>query len=260
MTGVGGSYAYKQGCNSFSATCKTHCPKNSATCPPKNPEDPRRLQPNAWLLLRNPMTSIPSRFNFQYEKRSNVKHHTKQMPEAAWKKMRNERIDADLNLWARTITWWMRGSKVENELSTIPPPNIDNLYNVSLIIQYEKITSPIHGPLMLEAIAAELRGANIPVPIDLPAIDHADASEHIHPWSCYWAQIVLNPKSKTKRSSEGRYTPSYNTSHQAELIATMDSLVERFTELSPRSDIVPILKEYRTDMVHNIRLDEEDDV
>eukprot|EP00538_Stauroneis_constricta_P006802 CAMPEP_0119550164 /NCGR_PEP_ID=MMETSP1352-20130426/3727_1 /TAXON_ID=265584 /ORGANISM="Stauroneis constricta, Strain CCMP1120" /LENGTH=406 /DNA_ID=CAMNT_0007595921 /DNA_START=47 /DNA_END=1267 /DNA_ORIENTATION=- len=254
MTGLDGSNVYL-GCNPHCATCKSHFPRETDKFVPNAGIYRNKFQKNAWLLLRNPTKSIPSFENFNYESVHKLLHHKKQMPEAAWKQIRKREFSRDLDLWGRTIKWWMRGTNAANELSTIPHPEVDNPFNISLIIQYEKMISPIHGPLILQEIAAELQGANIPVPIDLPAIE-ADAGDHIHPWSCFWAQIVLSPKSNTKRSSEGRYTPSYTATHQAAFLATFDELIARYTELSPRYDIVPILKEYRADVINNIRLDE----
>jgi len=282
MTGLPAGDIYESStkkCSLYPATCKTHCPflQPSQVCPSdrrlkvgckKACEQPvsyreNYFDENSWLLLRNPKNALPSHENWVYEAHRSMTTHSQQMPQSAWRKVRDKNFRASVSGWANTIKWWTLGDMTnfgaaagvtagDNErdarLNFMPPPRIQHPYNTSLIIAYEHLTSPIHGPRLLRRIATELSKANIRVPI-------RELEDGGDPWPCFWAQIVLNSNSTTKRSSEGRYVPSFRRGQQDKLVAMLDELIDRYTIASPRADIVPILQYYREDIASNLKLD-----
>jgi hypothetical protein len=135
------------------------------------------------------------------------------------------------------ITWWADTGKRQST------------YYVSLVIPYERLVDPHHGPVLLQRLANELQRAQIPVRVPSQQL------------SCLWHTIVQAPQSTTKRMGH-QYEPSYTKVQQEEMILKLKELMETFSNVTRTTaaatplDLVQILNDYQEDIAHNLVLDE----
>ncbi len=115
------------------------------------------------LLIRNPLYSIPSYFNFLYEYKNGLPGHSTRAPLHEWIVWRDANFDNQLEVWRRHAEYWMdtysRG------------PN-------RLIIQYERLISDDYGPDMAIQIGQFLNRSD------------GVKSKHLNEIPCIWHTIV----------------------------------------------------------------------
>ena len=90
---------------------KTHYPSNEGRPLPGSESVPRAI-----LLIRDPLYSIPSYFNFLYEYQNGLAGHSVRAPLEEWIKWRNDNFDRQMQVWRRHTEYWMDNYKAENRL------------------------------------------------------------------------------------------------------------------------------------------------
>lgn len=130
--------------------------------------------PRAMLLIRNPLHSIPSYFNFVYEYENNLPGHSTKAPLEEWIKWRNNNFDRQVQVWRRHTEYWMDA--------------YDKLHR--MVISYEKLIDDELGPAEAMKIAEFLNrsdGVTTVPPEEVP---------------CVW-YAVIKYKKKGRRLSDG---------------------------------------------------------
>jgi hypothetical protein len=74
----------------------------------------------AILLLRNPLTSIPSYHNFEYEQNNKLRDHSTRAPIEDWIKWRNQFFGKELQAWVDHAEWWVEHYAPRNALHVVP--------------------------------------------------------------------------------------------------------------------------------------------
>jgi hypothetical protein len=241
ISGLKGANIYNTGCADHPAACKTHCPlmkvRNGCPTSLKNIQSSlaNYYHPNALLLIRNPKLALPSFVNTKWEKENRgeqrateILTHSKQAPLEVWKKRRNQKFHYLFQGWKNMLLWWVGVGH-------------QHPYNVSLVVPYEQLTNPQHGPVLLGKIAKEFRAANISSVVS--------STEQIE---CLWRNVVLSKNSSTKRSSVERYIPTFTLGQQSIFLEGLDELIVTFAD---RIDVVQILQGYRLDIATNLQID-----
>ena len=233
ITGLGGDGVY-QGCfeydNKYTATCKTHWPMYPLTYPPSHYRNvtSRRVI----MLLRNPKDSLPSSFNYNWEKDRNVRSHTVQAPQKDWNAWRDHTgMRYYDEFWMGLILTWKQRSD----------------YDVAFYIPYERLVNIETGPQLLSRLAAELRsnGVRVAAEEDLP---------------CLWYKVVKEGKKsdlvtqkQTKRAPH-RYVPSFTLQQQIKILGSLEFLQHRFSDDLELGDI---LSKYHDDIQKNMRIQDD---
>lgn len=83
----------------------------------------------AMVILRHPMSSIPSYHNFEYEQRNGLPNHSTKAPVEEWEKWRDERFEKEMKAWIDLVRFWVDRVKYEHRI----------------IVQFEKLTSKEEG-------------------------------------------------------------------------------------------------------------------
>jgi hypothetical protein len=136
----------------------------------------------AWLLLRNPLRSIPSHFNNIRESRLGQADHSIQAPQANWEKWRDQTFTRRLTGWANMISSWY------GEHALLPT-------RVSLLIPYEALTDKGAGPAVVGQIRKHLLTAG-----------YGNVSA-LTTMTCHWHRLVFE-QPRVKRQGLG-YTPQF---------------------------------------------------
>ncbi len=116
--------------------------------------------PRAMLLIRNPLHSIPSYFNFVYEYENKLPGHSTKAPLEEWIKWRNNNFDRQVQVWRRHTEYWMEA--------------YDKLHR--MVISYEKLIDDELGPAEAMKIAEFLNrsdGVTTVAPGEVPCVWHA---------------------------------------------------------------------------------------
>jgi len=129
-----GGGPWKQPSNSNKVTIKTHYPLPSEI--PLEHEGEIRIKawekfPRAIILLRNPLTAIPSYCSFSYELASELPNHSTRAPVEYWIRWRDEFFNAQLEQWSVFVKYWMDGFAPNNRT----------------IVSFERLISPDTGPI-----------------------------------------------------------------------------------------------------------------
>lgn len=118
-------------------TVKTHFPGHA------NPdlfqsEDMARID-HAILLIRNPMSAIPSFHNFIYEQQNGLMNHSTRAPVEVWIAWRNQHFEEEVEKWALHVEWWVQ--QFHKGVG-------DKFY----LLPYEYLISPRIGPVILQGL------------------------------------------------------------------------------------------------------------
>jgi hypothetical protein len=111
---------------------KTHYPSNEGRPLPGADSIPRAI-----LLIRDPLYSIPSYYNFIYEYQNGLAGHSVRAPLEEWIKWRNDNFDRQMQVWRRHTEYWMDTYQSVNRL----------------VVPYEKLTDDDLGADMAISIA-----------------------------------------------------------------------------------------------------------
>jgi len=140
-------------------TVKTHYPQSNGILVEFDEEIQR-----GFIVIRNPMKSIPSFFNHIYEMRNHLPVHSERAPLEEWVKWRNAYLDTEIAEYKKFICYWMDRYTAENRL----------------LMTYEGLTDDLIGPEVAKSLN-EFLG-------QVPGV------EPIHPDSvaCVWRAVVKN--------------------------------------------------------------------
>eukprot|EP00561_Arcocellulus_cornucervis_P014960 CAMPEP_0185805006 /NCGR_PEP_ID=MMETSP1322-20130828/3592_1 /TAXON_ID=265543 /ORGANISM="Minutocellus polymorphus, Strain RCC2270" /LENGTH=388 /DNA_ID=CAMNT_0028501013 /DNA_START=109 /DNA_END=1275 /DNA_ORIENTATION=+ len=170
-----------------------------------NRYDPRPYASRVLLLLRHPMSAIPSYFNNIFEENNGLDGHSTHAPLDEWIGWRDSNFDDQLMSWVNHTRYWL-------DLY----PDQDDRY----ISSYESLTSKDEksGKKSALQLARFL--------LQTPGVDTAllDVEDDV---TCTWYQVVVDAKGGTQRSvnaNGAQYVRPYDASH-------LDRMEEELTKL-----------------------------
>lgn len=140
-------------------TVKTHYPQSNGILVDFDEQIKR-----GFIVVRNPMKSIPSFFNHIYEMRNHLPVHSERAPLEEWIKWRNAYLDIEIAEYKKFIIYWMDRFPAGNRL----------------LITYEGLTDDLIG-------AEVTKGLND----FLGAVDGIDPIER-DSVPCIWRAVVKN--------------------------------------------------------------------
>jgi len=142
---------------------KTHYPSHEGREVPGAENIPRTI-----LLLRHPLHSIPSYYNYLFEMENHLENHSTRAPLEAWIAWRDANFDRQLQVWKKHTEYWMDHYSPVNRL----------------VVSYERMTSDDDGPVEATRVAEFLsrsEGVTTRPPEEIP---------------CIWFKVVQYKKAK----------------------------------------------------------------
>jgi len=182
---------------------KTHYPSNEGRPLPGSKAIPRAI-----LLIRHPLYSIPSYFNFLYEYQNGLEGHSTRAPLEEWIKWRNDNFDRQLQVWLRHTEYWLENFKGSNRL----------------VVQYERLTDDESGPKVANHIARFLEQSN--------GVSSRSSTEI----PCIWNMIVKYKNNQqagqttdlqSKRGGPKYITP-FDKTQLREMMGVLSNLLESY--------------------------------
>jgi len=147
---------------------KTHYPAHGS---PEENEAFHRLPhdsiDNAVLLLRNPLTALPSHHNYIHEMKYHLKSHSTKAPVREWIKWRDIAFDIEMKKWVNHTKYWL-------DNYNIPEKRL-------LLLPFEALTDETDGPYQLRRLG------------DFLATVHPDIRQGMVPPTkipCVWNHFV----------------------------------------------------------------------
>lgn len=187
---------------------KTHYPSSEGRPLPGADSIPRAI-----LLIRNPLYSIPSYFNFVYEFQNNLPGHSQRAPLNEWISWRNENFDQQLQVWQKHTEYWM---------DTYRHPN-------RIVVSYEDLTDDERGAEMALKITEFLRlsdGVRSRPDEDIPCIWHTIVKyKDLKPKVDGDGQPVLDQQSKR---GGPKYIAPYTPAQLKAMMNMLTNLLERY--------------------------------
>jgi hypothetical protein len=183
---------------------------------------------NIVLVMRDFQTAFPASF---YDKDVSFHEATSQAPENSWRSFRDQWFG--VHGWAQTIVDW-KGLTDDNEY-----------YKIAMIVQYEKLMDPIHGPKIVQRLGNLFQEAGFE---STPLITLEDAK-------CIWYQVLeINRKEWSTRNAFYKdYKPGYTPQQRDLMMAVYRNLTATFAD---NDELVSILNEYiQNGNDENIQLD-----
>ena len=187
------------------ATCKTHWPVLLF-----QPIDFENFHSKAIILLRNPISAFPSRFNHQWELQHKVGYHVQQAPERAWNSWIKRSFQDQQDKFIEFITTWA---------------NLSHNSRVALFVPYEGLTDPHHGPMWTSKIIQVLHNAGI------QHVSHGGNTDIIE---CLWKDAILD-RPQRKRAPH-TYKPGYTPTQQQFFQTLFQEIFSKFTHNSDNYD------------------------
>lgn len=142
-------------------TVKTHYPQSNGILV----EFDERIK-RVFVVLRNPMKSIPSFFNHIYEMRNHLPVHSERAPLSEWTKWRDAYLDIEIAEYKKFVVYWM-------ERYAETPEN-------RLLLTYEGLTDELVGPDVTRTLNDFLGMAKGVTPIESESVP------------CIWKAVVKN--------------------------------------------------------------------
>ena len=161
------------------------------------------LLANAIVLIRNPVSSFPSKANRQYETDEGVRGHSTQCPEDYWVQWRDKHFASHLRLWEELIHYWYDHYEEENRI----------------IIFYESLVTEDKGPTLTLQIARFLKEKAY------PEVDATVANT-----DCVWKKVVAADKSKRRANTHRKktYQPMFTLDQYDSILEVIVRLQERY--------------------------------
>lgn len=209
---------------------KTHYPSNEG-----RPLTGAESIPRAILLIRNPLYSIPSYYNFLYEYQNGLAGHSVRAPLEEWIKWRNDNFDRQMQVWRRHTEYWMDTYQAANRL----------------ILPYEKLTDDDIGADMAIALAEFLNrsdGVNSRPSNEIPCIWH----------SIVKYQDLKNVTTEDLESKRGgpKYIAPYNHGQLRDMLNVLTDLLEKYRN---EKAINAILESYIVEVARRAQAPPEDE-
>lgn len=159
-------------------TVKTHYPQSNGILVEFDDQIQR-----VFIVIRNPMKSIPSFFNHIYEMRNHLPVHSERAPLEEWTKWRDAYLDIEIAEYKKFINYWMDRYTPENRL----------------LLTYEGLTDELIGPEVTKGLNEFLGKARGVTPI------HPDSV------ACIWRAVVKNkPPEHQKKQFEKLQSQALN--------------------------------------------------
>lgn len=250
VTGLGGDDFYiSDSCTERATiTCKTHWPSITYRREDGPPEEPNIFHNKVLFLIRNPRNALPSYFNWIWERDNNITDHSLQSPEREWQKWRDNNFTEGVRNWKNIITSWRQQKH----------------YEVTLYMQYEKLTNPTTGPELFGRAVKELR--QVAKKTKRMSVANGSSVVHVasdHDIPCLWYKVVKGKSgsSKTKRAGHS-YKPAYTKEQKQQMLDMLDESIQEFNTTTTNSspvtkNLVEILQSYRDDNAVNTPLEKE---
>lgn len=203
------------------AAVKTHFPSHTPAEVFFKP-NLRHIQ-RAVLILRNPLTSIPSYHNFVYEQMNNLVNHSTRAPVDVWLKWRDEFYFTELTAWVNHAQYW-----------------IDN-YDVNkfFLLPFEHLTADGTGVATLTELSAFFRIADDEIGKHMAPVEQLPCI-----WEMYVRGKGLGSVETKKRHSHREGGPSEYPYTNIQL-DTMIGAIVRFRDTNPSVfGLVDLLNEY----------------
>lgn len=140
-------------------TVKTHYPQSNGILP----EFDDRIH-RAFIVIRNPLESIPSFFNHIYEMRNHLPVHSERAPVEEWVKWRDAYVDIEIAEYKRFVFYWMDRYTPENRH----------------LITYEGLTDDLIGAEVAKGLNEFLGQVDGVDPIERDSVP------------CIWKAVVKN--------------------------------------------------------------------
>lgn len=140
-------------------TVKTHYPQSNGILVDFDEKIGR-----AFIVIRNPIKSIPSFFNHIYEMRNHLPVHSERAPLEEWLKWRNAYIETEISEYKKFICYWMDRYTPENRL----------------LITYEGLTDDLIGAEVTKGLNEFLGMASGVTTIERESVP------------CIWRAVVKN--------------------------------------------------------------------
>eukprot|EP00578_Thalassiosira_sp_NH16_P007412 CAMPEP_0181109138 /NCGR_PEP_ID=MMETSP1071-20121207/18013_1 /TAXON_ID=35127 /ORGANISM="Thalassiosira sp., Strain NH16" /LENGTH=376 /DNA_ID=CAMNT_0023192807 /DNA_START=56 /DNA_END=1186 /DNA_ORIENTATION=- len=140
-------------------TVKTHYPQSNGVLPEFD-----HIINRVFIVIRNPIKSIPSFFNHIYEMRNHLPVHSTRAPVEEWVRWRNAYLDTEIEEYKKFIIYWMDRYTPENRH----------------VLAYEELTDDVRGAVVTENLNNFLGRVEGVIPI---------ATESV---PCIWRAVVKN--------------------------------------------------------------------
>jgi len=148
----------------------------------------------AVYLIRNPLWSLPSYFNFEYEQKNKLPDHSAQAPEEKWLEWRDKNFSTKFKQWQEHVDYWASHKEPDD----------------MFIISYEDLTAYETGPLWTHRVGRFLESKT--------GVSMAQANRV----GCLWNTVVKGGKSK-KRGTK-TYTPNFSAEQLDEMERVLQEL------------------------------------
>lgn len=181
---------------------KTHGPLMEAFVQSAPLVEPKQ----AIYLIRNPLWSIPSFFNWQYERRNQLKDHSAQAPHEKWLEWRSHNWAREFRSWRHHVDHWATQWDATH----------------LFVLPYEGLTEYGTGPLWTYRVAQFL---------ETRAGLAMEAPDRI---GCLWKAVVKGGKSK-KRGKK-TYTPDFTVDQLKVMEVAMEELRQKHGSKFPVLD------------------------
>mmetsp|Transcript_11785 Transcript_11785/g.17897 ORF Transcript_11785/g.17897 Transcript_11785/m.17897 type:complete len:329 (+) Transcript_11785:251-1237(+) len=221
---------------------KTHYPSSEGKPIPGAENVPR-----AMLLIRNPLHSIPSYFNFIYEYQNNLPGHSTKAPLEEWIKWRNGNFDRQLQVWRRHAEYWM--------------DTYDKLHRI--VIKYENLIDDENGPSEAAKIAEFLNrsdGVSTITPQEVPCVWHGvikyKKRRRLEEVATNSTEVATKSDEIQSKRGGPKYTAPYNPTQLKDLIQVLTQLLERYRD---DKDLAPILVSYIDEAARRSNGENEDE-
>jgi len=220
------------------ATCKTHWPvlsfkpisfpnqTKTTQQHDNNGVDETSFHSQAIVLLRNPLSAYPSRFNHQWELKHNVGYHVRQAPERAWNNFAKRNFPHQQESYAQFVSTWANLSSSLSSLSsdntvTNSSSNNSNSHRVALFVPYEGLIDPSQGPFWVRKILKVLHEAGTRHVSDNG--DHRNDNDNDSA-TCLWKDVIFNRP--TMKRAPHTYTPGFTKEQSDQLHRMLTNVLE----------------------------------
>ena len=207
------------------------------------------------LLVRNPFTAIPSRFNHLWERTHGLSFHSQQAPEAKWNQWIQRNFPIQSTKYKEFVQTWMGFAPPPSSAATADD---DFPYTVALVLPYEGLINPQTGGYWIEKLDALVRRtthasttlefydtkakANSNDNTDNGVLVSTTTSTSTAAANCLWKTAIGGAAPKHKRSNH-TYTPKFASSQHEQLLTVLRELHHEAIE-HQRTDLATILQDY----------------
>jgi hypothetical protein len=185
------------------------------------------------LVIRDLQTTYPAMF---YDKDISFHEATSQAPENSWRRFRDQFFVT--TSWAQSISEWK--SLIDNS----------EYYNIAMVVQYEKLIDPTHGPKIVQRLGKLFQSAGFE---STPLMTLEDAK-------CIWYQVleIKRKEWSTVNAFYKDYRPGFTPQQRDFMVETYRNLTATLSDPEDNNavELVSILNEYIENANdENIKLD-----